>query len=167
MTKLILYSFSLLLMISCNDKMETGSQLQQRISTESQTVKQLIANNNKQIEKWYKTKQPDSLIAYMADNVIQFPPNSSPLKGKNSIKEYWQQMFHYGDIDFSLQTQQVRANGPLAIEQGKYIFRFTPTATESPIPSIVDSGNYLVHWEKINNDWKIVWDAPVSMIPLH
>ena len=85
--------------------------------------------------------------------------------GKDSIRNYWNQLFQFGDIDFSLQTQDVKANGPLAIEWGKYDLKFTPNE-KSPIPAFADNGNYLVYWHKINNSWKAVWDAPVSSIPL-
>ncbi|MEO9069794.1 MAG: DUF4440 domain-containing protein [Ginsengibacter sp.] len=165
MKKICFYLFLLLSISSCNQKPETDNELQKRIDTESQEAKMSIDNNNKQVEKWYKAKQSDSLIKYMADNVIQFPPNSAPLKGKDSIKKYWEQLFQLGNIDFSLQTQNVKANGPLAIELGKYNFKFIPNQN-SPIPAIVDSGNYLVYWEKINDNWKVVWDAPVSTIPV-
>ena len=166
MKKTCFYLFLLLLSISsCNQKKETDDETQKRIDTESQEAKKSIDNNNKQVEKWYKAKLADSLINYMADNVIQFPPNSAPSEGKDSIKKYWEQLFQFGNIDFSLQTQDVKANGPLAIELGKYSFKFSPNQN-SPIPAIVDSGNYLVCWEKINGNWKVVWDAPVSTIPL-
>ena len=150
---------------SCNQRLETDSETQKRIDTESQEAKKSIDNNNKQVENWYKAKQADSLINYMADNVIQFPPNSAPSKGKDSIRKYWEQLFQFGNIVFSLHTQDVKANGPLAIELGKYSFKFSPQQN-SPIPAIVDSGNYLVYWKKINGNWKVVWDAPVSTIPL-
>lgn len=157
--------FSLLSIISCNSKTETESEMQQRIDNESAKAKEAISNNDNQIGKWYKAKQIDSILNYMADNIIQFPPNNKPLLGKDSIRNYWNQLFQFGDIDFSLQTQDVKANGPLAIEWGKYDLKFTPNE-KSPIPAFADNGNYLVYWHKINNSWKAVWDAPVSSIPL-
>ena len=101
----------------------------------------------------------------MADSIIQFPPNNKPLIGKDSIKNYWKQLFQFGNIEFSLQTQEVKANGPLAIELGKYNLTFNPD-TNSPVPAFMDSGNYLVYWQKINDTWKAIWDAPVSSMPL-
>ena len=165
MKKISFYSIFLLSILSCNIKTETDSETQERITNESLKAKESISTNNKQIEKWYKAKQIDSLINYMADNVIQFPPNSKPLIGKDSIKNYWGQLFQFGNIDFSLQTQEVKANGPLAIELGKYSLKFIPNE-KSPVPAFADSGNYLVYWHKINDNWKAVWDAPVSTMPL-
>ena len=159
------YSIALLAIHSCNVKSETDNETQERIKNESLKAKESISNNNRQIEKWYRAKQIDSLLNYMAEDVIQLPPNSKPLIGKESIKKYWEQLFQFGNIDFSLQTQEVKANGPLAIELGKYNLKFIP-GENSPIPTFVDSGNYVVYWHKINDNWKAMWDAPVSTIPL-
>lgn len=165
MKRISFYSIFILSILSCNVKSETDSEAQERIKNESLKAQESISKKNQQIEKWYKTKQIDSLIDYMADNVIQLPPNSKPLIGKDSVRNYWGQLFQFGGIDFSLQTQEVKANGPLAIELGKYSLKFIANET-SPIPSFVDSGNYLVYWHKIKDDWKVVWDAPVSTLPL-
>ena len=148
----------LLLLLGCNETSQT--------KTESQEAENSIINNNKQIEKWYKDKKADSLINYMADNVIQLPPNRSPLKSRDSVKKYWEQLFQFGNIDFSIRTQEVQAHGPLAVELGKYSFKFSPDAN-SPIPAIVDSGNYVCYWHKTDGRWKLVWDAPVSTVPIH
>jgi ketosteroid isomerase-like protein len=165
MKKKCCYLILLLSIFSCNERSETDNETQKRIDSESLEAKKSIDKNNKQIEKWYKTKRADSLINYLADNGIQFPPNNEPLRGKESVRKYWEQLFQFGNIDFSLQTQNIKANGPMAVELGKYSFKFSPNQN-SPIPAIVDSGNYLVYWEKINGNWKVVWDAPVSTIPL-
>ena len=165
MKRISSYSILILSILSCNVKSETDSETQERMKKESLQAKESISNNNRQIEKLYMTKRIDSLINYMADNVIQFPPNSNPLIGKDSIRKYWEQLFQFGNIDFSLRTQEVKANGPLAIELGKYSLKFRP-AENSPIPAFADSGNYLVYWHKINDHWKAVWDAPVSSMPL-
>lgn len=165
MKKTSFLSILILSILSCNVKPETSSEINERIKNESLQAKESISNNNKQIEKWYKAKQADSLISYMADDIIQFPPNSIPLIGKDSVKNYWTQLFQFGNIDFFLQTQDVKVNGPLAIEWGKYSLAFSPIE-KSPVPAFADSGNYLVYWRKINDKWKVVWDAPVSTMPL-
>ncbi|MBS1682375.1 MAG: DUF4440 domain-containing protein [Bacteroidetes bacterium] len=165
MRNIFFFSIFFLLLISCDKSPETNSDIQERIVNESMKARESIIAINKQAEIWYKSKQIDSLTNYMADDIIQFPPNNKPLTGKASIKDYWKQLFQFGDIVFSLQTQEVKANGPLAIELGKYNLKFSPSAN-SPVPAFVDSGNYLAHWHKINDNWKVVWDAPVSSVPL-
>lgn len=150
---------------SCNEKSETDNEERERINTESREAKKSIDKSNEQIEKWYKIKRADSLVNYFADNVIGLPPNSTPLRGKENVRKYWEQFFQFGNIEFSLQAQDVKANGPLAVELGKYSLKFTPNQN-SPIPAIFDTGYYVVYWEKMNGDWKIVWDAPVSTMPL-
>lgn len=161
----ILYLIPLLLIFSCDERSNTDNEAQ-RMDNESKEAKKSIDKINKQIETFYKTKQGDSLLSFMADNVIQLPPNSAPLRGKDSVRKYWEQLFKFGNIDFSITAEDVKAIGPLAVELGKYVFNFTPYKN-SPIPRIVDSGNYLVHWQKISRAWKIIWDAPVSTMPLH
>ena len=165
MKRIFFYSFFLLIILSCNNQSKTDGQIQESTENESLKAQEAISNNNRLIEQWYRSKQIDSVLNYMADNVIQFPPNNKPLVGKDSIRSYWGQLFQFGNIDFSLTTQEVKANGPLAIELGKYSLKFNPEA-KSPIPAFVDSGHYLVYWQKINDNWKAVWDAPVSIMPL-
>lgn len=165
MKRLYKYLILWLSISSCSETLETDKQARERINTESLEAKKSIDKSNKQIEKWYKSKQADSLVNHLAENGIQFPPNSAPLRGKESVRKYWEQLFQFGNIDFSLQTQDVKANGPLAVELGTYSFKFSPNQN-SPVPAIADTGNYIVYWEKINGDWKIVWDAPVSAMPL-
>jgi ketosteroid isomerase-like protein len=165
MTRIYSLLSVILLILSCNQKPETESDIQKRIIAESAIGQKIIDSINKKFEKFYKNKQADSLLSQMTDEGIQFPPNSQPLEGKDSIRKYWQQLFELGDVDFSLRTQKVKANGPLAIERGKYSFKFTPI-THSSIPPIIDSGNYVVYWKRVDGKWEVVWDAPVSTIPL-
>jgi ketosteroid isomerase-like protein len=160
------YAVLVLTIISCNNSTSPASNTEEPINTKSEQAKEAISQINKQVEGFYKRKQLDSLVAEMADSVIQLPPNGEPLRGKASVKNYWNQLLQSGTVDFSLQTQEVKACGRLAIERGSYQFKFSPDK-DSPIPVINDLGNYLVYWENINGQWKVVWDAPVSSVTLN
>ncbi len=131
----------------------------------SENVKQIIEEKNAQLEAWYKAGMIDSAATHFADNTIQMPPHQPALVGIEQYKESWKQSVQFGQWEFDLQTQEVKQSGDLAVELGKYTLTFTPNE-DSPIPAINDKGNYVVLWEKINGDWKIVWDAPVSELPL-
>ncbi|WP_375324452.1 YybH family protein [Flagellimonas sp. GZD32] len=131
----------------------------------SEQIKQIIDAKNAKAEAWYLAGNVDSLASIFASNSIQMPPNMPPLVGIEGYKAGWTQNLQFGKWDFNLETQEVKASGNLATEWGKYTVIFTPN-DNSPIPPMNDKGNYVVLWEKIDGDWKIVWDAPVSEIPL-
>ena len=76
--------------------------------------------------------------------------------------------FGWGQWNVTLQTQSVSAHGPMAVERGKYVLRFTAGPAAPPgMRSFEDRGNYLVHWRReSDNHWRVVADAPVSELPL-
>jgi ketosteroid isomerase-like protein len=131
----------------------------------SENVKKIIDEKNAQAEAWYKAGLVDSVATFFADNIIQMPPNQPPIVGIEKFKESWNQSMQFGQWEFSLKAQEVKQSGDVAVELGKYTLEFTPNEN-SPIPAINDKGNYVVLWEKIDGNWKVVWDAPVSELPL-
>jgi ketosteroid isomerase-like protein len=136
------------------------------VANQSAVLKKIVDEKNTQVETWYRTGNLDSLCTIFADNVVQMPPNQPPIIGIENFRKSWAQSFQFGKWNFELETQEVKANGDLGVELGKYTLSFEPNPG-SPIPPIKDTGNYVVHWEKINNVWKAVWDAPVSTVAMH
>ena len=77
-------------------------------------------------------------------------------------------MFDWGECDFSLEAQDVLVSGSIAVERGKYVLRFSaePDAPDE-ISSYEDKGNYVALWMLENDgEWRIVWDAAVSELPI-
>ena len=132
---------------------------------QSAKFKKIVDEKNALAEKWYMEGAIDSLATLFADNVIQMPPNQPPTAGIDNFRNSWSQSFQWGKRIFSIKAQEAKASDDLGVELGKYTLSFEPNNT-SPLPAIKDTGNYLVHWQKINGDWKIVWDAPVSTVRL-
>jgi ketosteroid isomerase-like protein len=131
----------------------------------SAEIQKIIEAKNEKIEEFYASGMIDSAAVHFADNCIQFMPNQPAIVGVENYKAAWKQNIQFGDWKFDLNVQEVKASGDLATEYGKYTLTFYPNET-SPIPAMEDKGNYLVLWEKIDGDWKIVWDAPVTELPL-
>ncbi len=93
------------------------------------------------------------------------PPHQEPMEGMEQFKKSWKENVGYGDWDFNIEAKEVKVCGEMAVERGEYNLNFNPNES-APMPAFKDEGNYVVLWEKINGDWKIVWDAPVSKIPM-
>lgn len=131
----------------------------------SEKIQKIIEAKNAKIQEWYSAGLIDSVASHFADNCVQLPPNQSPVIGIENFKNGWNQSVQIGQWDFDFTTQKVKASGDLATEYGTYTLSFTPNE-KSPIPAMTDKGSYVVLWENINNDWKVVWDAPVSEMPM-
>jgi ketosteroid isomerase-like protein len=154
---------TLIACIACNQT-QSGKK-DSSVVVPSAEFKKSVDEKNALAEKWYREGNADSLATLFADNVIQMPPNQPPTVGIENFRKGWSQSFQWGKWNFSIKAQEVKMNGDLGVELGKYTLFFEPNSS-SPVPAIKDTGNYVVHWQKFNNDWKIVWDAPVSTVPL-
>jgi ketosteroid isomerase-like protein len=135
-------------------------------AADPKAVRRIIEAHNADAERWYAAGQVDSLAALFAEDGWQLPPNSPPLVGRDSLRRFWMSAVQWGRWDFDFATQDVIASGPLAVERGRYTFRFT-AGPRAPMPSVADSGNYVVLWrQERDGRWRGVWDAPVSVVPL-
>ena len=131
-------------------------------------VREALVRNNANAVRWYAAGDAESLAGMCAEGAWQMPPNQPPLKGREAIRQFWRQAFQWGEWDFTLETQDVDVSGPLAVERGKYVVRFTAGSGAPPgMASFEDRGNYLVHWRyEVDGQWRLVGDAPVSELPI-
>jgi len=131
-------------------------------------VRDAIVRNNANAVRWYAMGDAESLAGMCTEGAWQMPPNHPPLVGREAIRQFWRQAFQWGKWDFTLDTQDVDVSGPLAVERGKYVLRFTAGPGTPPgMASFEDRGNYLVHWRyEADGQWRAVGDAPVSELPL-
>jgi ketosteroid isomerase-like protein len=158
-------ALSISIMIGCSQPTQPPVILSTELNTDASEVKAIIDQKNDQLEIWYKNRNIDSAASYFAHDVVQMPPNSPAIRGVEMFKQRWMEATEMVEWNFELQAKEVKRSGDLAVELGTYSIDLV--SRENPeAPPYSDAGNYLVLWELIEGDWKIVWDAPVSENPL-
>ena len=136
--------------------------------TNPDEVRRSIENQNTKAIRAYASGDADALASIVAEDAWQMPPNLPAVVGRSAIREFWRGAFGWGQWNFTFETQSVSVSGPMAVERGKYVLRFTAGPGAPPgMSSFEDRGNYLVHWhQEGDNQWRVVADAPVSELPL-
>jgi ketosteroid isomerase-like protein len=128
-------------------------------------ARRAIDSTNAQLVRWYSAGFADSVASAFALDARQMPPNSPPSIGRDSIRAYWARALPLGKWTFDLETDEVIVADSIAAERGHYHLTFA-AGKRGPIPSFEDRGNYVVLWRlEPDAKWRIVWDAPVSVLP--
>jgi len=160
-TKIILAA-SLLCLISllssCNtDKTEPVS----AVIDKEQIKKEIQAKENEFAETY--NSGVAKAIGYYADDAISFVQNSAPLVGKPAIVEYLMAAINddtkSNKISFTTNEVFVSNDGNQVVEIGYY-------KVVDSINTAVNTGNYMVLFEKRNGKYVCVRDMSASDMPL-
>lgn len=113
-------------------------------------------------DKWdvdVATRNLDGLIASYAKDGIAFPQNRPPVRGQAALRAYWGGLLALPDFHFDTTDTQIHVSksGDMAWIAGDYVLSFT-----SPNGKVEDLGKYLLIYEKINGEWKLVLDIDNS-----
>ena len=157
---------SILAGFSCTQKSETPEETKARIRQESEEVRKVIEANNEDLGRWYASGDIDSVVTVFAEDARQGAPNAPAIEGREAMREFWKQAVTWGQWNFSLKTVSVIANGPIAVELGRYTVQFTAGPEAPPGIKSYDSGDYVCYWRlEEDGKWKIVYDIPSSDQP--
>ena len=136
--------------------------------SDADTIRGIIEKHNANLGRWYLSGDIDSAAEVFAEDCWQMPPHAEPLVGRTAYREFWKQAVQWGDWRFTLETQEIEVSGNIAVERGKYTLDFQAGPAAPPgFTSSIDRGNYVVMWRlEQDGQWRAVWDAPVSIVPL-
>ncbi|NMM48497.1 YybH family protein [Marinigracilibium pacificum] len=171
MTRLIMLLAGVLTMFSCQnsesttveDSTEMGKD-EMRIEETAEDVKKIIDQKNNELEKLYLEGNMDEASKYFTDDVIQLTPNNKPIKGTQMYIDEWNKALGAGKWIFDFRVEDLKYYGDAAVELGSYDLKIE--WVDNTMPPYEDTGHYMVLWERHDGEWKIVWDAPVSSLPL-
>ena len=143
-------------------KLETADQMAARMQAESDLAKTAIEAINVRYARYLNGNMPDSLAMLFTDNGVMMPTGGKAVMGRDSIRAAMTAMPLPPGMTLTLSTAEVSANGPIAVERGTFAFS---VPAQGRTPAATMTGKYLVHWHKVNGEWKMaadIWndDAP-------
>jgi ketosteroid isomerase-like protein len=110
--------------------------------------------------RWVLGKRWDTLTALYTDDAVRLPPNEPAIRGKNSIRLWYDKLPPIKD--FTFQTVDLRGDGNFAFMHSA----FTLTVAPPDMPEIRDTGKILIVFKKQSNgSWLRVADAFNSNLP--
>jgi uncharacterized protein (TIGR02246 family) len=155
-----------LLLLACQTT-ETPQQTAARIAQESRDARAEIEALITRWEGWIAASNLDSMAALLAEDSHVLPPNMPAIAGREAWIAWFRPLLAQGQWTEDIMTESVVANGPLAIERGRYTLNFTPGPTAQQ-PAMSDTGKYLWHWHKIDGRWLLreaAWNSDRAAQP--
>ena len=159
-----LAALTLLALAACAPKPETPEQAAARMTAESDSARTAIEAANARFVGYFLAGKADSAAMNYVEDAAFYMANEPLTKGRAAIQAKMNEMMSLGTWQFTATTTSVDANGPLAVEQGTYIWGLkpgphTPAAVAAMFP---DTGKYVTAWRKVNGAWLIFADIANS-----
>jgi len=107
-------------------------------------------------------KDIPTIVSFYADDAVEMPSNTPAIRGRNAIRDWYQQWLTPAGVSMVFATTGVAVaqSCDLAVEQGTY--KFTQS---SPRGSTVDAGKYVTVWKKVGGKWLVAIDTATSDQP--
>ena len=146
---------------------ETPQQADARIAAESNTARPELAAIKTKLERWFAAGALVSAATILTEDHSSLPPNQPAGSGRAHWLSSTRPLFATGTFTQSLVTESVVANGPLAVERGRYVQNFVPgPAALAGTKPAADTGKYLWHWRKVDGRWLLAAASWSSDLPV-
>lgn len=103
----------------------------------------------------FQANDVDKVIEFYAQEAISLPPGFPPSVGREAIEADLRWFFDEFTLDRSFVLVDYEVAGNYATRLGEWTQTLTPKAGGDPIPEV---GRCVVGWEKIQGEWKVVWE---------
>ena len=125
-----------------------------------------IRQRTQEFKATFNAKDPDKLAAFYPVEAVLMPPNAPTVRGKDSIRDFFKELYAQGGTDLDLETRDVRGQGTMAYESGTYSLNRRPSTGSATR----DRGKYLLIWRHQNGTWAIestIWSSDLpEVVPL-
>jgi uncharacterized protein (TIGR02246 family) len=107
------------------------------------------------VEEAVQAGDVDRIMEFYADDVVTILPGVPPLVGKDAVRADWDYFFDTYTLDRDAELVYVDVSGDTAVRRMAWTNTLTPKDGGDPI---VDTGNCVVGFKKVNDEWKIAWE---------
>ena len=154
----VLLSCMVSIMIACSARKEPASSL----VIDKEKIKNEIQAKESQFAELYNSGEIRK-IGYYADDATSFSQNKAPLVGKEAIVEYLT-----AGIDSSSTGNKISftTNEVFVSNDGKQVVEIGYYKLVDPANIPINTGNYMVLFEKRNGSYVVVRDMSASDMPL-
>ena len=111
--------------------------------------------------KAFNAKEVQPIIDLYAENSVFMPPNEPIIRGKEALKNFYNDLFKRGATNLKMDITEVSGHGPLAYQSGNYEMELKP---ETGTPGR-DRGKYLFILRKMQIGWKLEYTMWNSDLP--
>ena len=109
----------------------------------------------------FNAKDVQKILGLYAENSVFMPPNEPIIRGKDALKDFYNDLFKRGATNLRMEIAEVSGHGPLAYQSGTYELDWRPdTGTPGR-----DRGKYLFVLRKMGNGWKYEYTMWNSDLP--
>jgi ketosteroid isomerase-like protein len=108
------------------------------------------------LETSFNAKDIEKILTLYTDNSVFMPPNKPLLRGRESLKQFYDGLLKSGSKDLKLTPTDVAGHGPLAYESGSYSMMNG---------EVHDRGKYLFIFRNMSGTWKIEYTSWSSDLP--
>jgi len=117
---------------------------------------QAIRQTTSTLESSFNAKDLDKLLTIYTENSVFMPPNKPLLRGRPSLKQFYEGLLRAGSKDLKLTPADVTGHGPLAYESGSYSMMNGDAH---------DRGKYLFVFRNMGGNWMIEYTSWSSDLP--
>jgi ketosteroid isomerase-like protein/quercetin dioxygenase-like cupin family protein len=113
-------------------------------------------------QRYVAAQNVDSIVALHTPDAVVLFANAPVMKGSSAIRSGWSDIVklpafrvHWTPTWIDVASRRV------ATEYGTYTESY-----DTPSGQTNDAGNYVTIWHKVNGEWRVALDAPVSTVPI-
>ncbi|MCI0551410.1 MAG: DUF4440 domain-containing protein [Anaerolineae bacterium] len=132
------------------------------IEADSTAIRQILQQFQRAEDKWNRGDL-GGVMAYIADNVVQMPPNGPAIIGKKSLQAEWTQFLEQNNNNWHPSIEDIQVSGNLAYIRGKSKEITTPKVGGETTTNV-----YKAVWIYRRNDkgsWELVLEIWNSLEP--